>query len=283
MIISHDLNGNGYFINNEIWFKISSDNGIYFNVLLQNLSNTKISSKFTCYTDQLNSAFLNIQPIVKSLFDVPNGQDKTTSKIKITITGNDGTSINFTKDFIRGGVRTNNVNQTTTSNKSLRLFNTLPVWSGFPVNDYFLNPDYSVSVLSLADISNIDYKRVRGCNNQYIKFLNQNGGYSFWLFESFSNKENGSGIGFLVDKNNNLLDLGTDSKSGISLYSKIPQNYKQYAADLIVSPDVYIYKNSNWEKIFLKSNNIDFDNVKKVYSVNLQFDLNYRFNPSLLW
>lgn len=283
MTISHDLNGNGYFINNEIWFKISSDTAIYFNVVLQNLSNAKISSKFTCYTDQLNSSFINIQPIVKSLFDVPNGQDKTTAKINITITGNDGTTISFVKDFIRGGVRTNNVNQTISPNQSLRLYSTIPVWAGYPVNDYFLNPDYSVSVLSLADAVNIDYRRVKGCNSRYLKFLNQKGGYSFWLFESFSNKEAGLGTGYLVDSKNNLLDLGAESNSEISLYSKFPMNYKQYLYDLIVSPDVYIYKDAGWEKIFLKSNSVEFDDVKKAYSVNLQFDLNYRFNPSLLW
>lgn len=284
MIISHDLNQNGYLINNEIWFTISADNLVrYFNVVLQNLSNGKVSSTFTCYADQNNKAFVNIQSVVKGLFDVPNGIDKNYTKIRITITSNDGTSINFTKDFIRGGRRVNNVNQTATPNQTLRLASQIPVWAGYPVNDYYLNPNYSISALGLADVTGIDYRRVKGCNNQYIKFLNQNGGYSFWLFESFSNKETGTGIGTLIDSTNKLLDLGAESRSELSVYSKIPQPYKQYINDLIVSQDVYLYRNAQWEKIFVKANSVEIDNVKKAYSVNLQLDLNYRFNPSLLW
>lgn len=284
MIISHDLNQNGYLINNEIWFTISADTLVrYFNVVLQNLSNGKVSSTFTCYADQNNKAFVNIQSVVKGLFDVPNGIDKNYTKIRITITSNDGTSINFTKDFIRGGRRVNDVNQTSTPNQTLRLASQLPVWAGYPANDYYLNPNYSISILGLADITGIDYRRVKGCNNQYIKFLNQNGGYSFWLFESFANKETGTGIGTLIDSTNKLLDLGAESRSELSVYSKIPQLYKQYINDLIVSQDVYLYRNAQWEKIFVKSNSVEIDNVKKAYSVNLQLDLNYRFNPSLLW
>lgn len=284
MTISHDLNQNGYYINNEIWFTISDDNLVrYFNVVLQNLSNAKVSSTFTCYADQNNQAFVNIQSVVKGLFDVPNGIDKNYTKIRITITSNDGTSINFTKYFIRGGRRVNNVNQTATPNQTLRLASQLPVWAGYPVNDYYLNPNYSISILGLADVTGIDYRRVKGCNNQYIKFLNQNGGYSFWLFESFTDKHSGSNLGSLIDSSNKQLDLGTNNQNELTAYSKIPAIYKQYADDLIVSQDIYIYKNANWEKIFLKSNSIDLDNVKKAYSVNIQFDYKYRFNPSLLW
>lgn len=284
MTISHDLNQNGYYINNEIWFTISADSLVrYYNVVLNNLSNAKVSSTFTCYADQNNKAFVNIQSVVKGLYDVPNGIDKNYTKIRITITDNNGTSINFTKDFIRGGRRVNDVNQTAMPNQTLRLASQLPVWAGYPVNDYYLNPNYSISALGLADVTGIDYRRVKGCNNQYIKFLNQNGGYSFWLFESFVNKETGTGIGTLIDSTNKLLDLGAESRSELSVYSKIPQPYKQYINDLIVSQDVYLYRNAQWEKIFVKSNSVEIDNVKKAYSVNLQLDLNYRFNPSLLW
>lgn len=283
-MITHDLNQNGYLINNEIWFTISSNTLVrYYNVVLQNLSNSKVSSTFTCYADQNNKAFVNIQSIVKGLFDVPNGIDKNYTKIRITITANNSDSINFTKDFIRGGRRVNDVNKTATPNQTLRLASTLPVWAGYPVNDYYLNPNYSISILGLADVSGIDYRRVKGCNNKYLKFLNQNGGYSFWLFESFVDKHSGTNLGSLIDSSNKQLDLGTYNQNELSAYSKIPAIYKQYADDLIVSQDIYIYKNANWEKIFLKSNSIDFDNVKKAYSVNIQFDYKYRLNTSLLW
>lgn len=284
MIISHDLNGNGYLINNEIWFNVNADEDVvYFRFVFTNLGNAKISTGFVSYTDLSNKVFVNIQSIVKSLFDVPNGGVNGSTKIQISITANTGDNLTFTKDFVRGGNRVNDTNQTISPNQTLRLYSTLPVWSGFPVYDYFLSSGYVIQEQTLAEVSNIDYRRIKGCNNIYLKYLNQKGGYSYWLFESYSEKENNTPLGSLTSSNNNLLDLGNDSKSDLQVYSKIPKEYKQYAFDLIVSPDVYAYQNGAWKKIFMKSNNIERDNLKRVYSVNLNIDLNYRYNPSLLW
>jgi len=285
MIISHTLNNNGYFINNEIWFEITADLPVtYFRLVFMNLSNSKISTQFISYTNPDNKVFINIQSIVKSLFDVPNGSTNNAGKIQISITTNEGTNLTFTKDFIRGGKRVNDTNQTISPNQTLRLSANLPVWSGFPISDYFLSSLYLIQEQLLADVTNIDYKRIKGCNNIYLKFLNQKGGYSYWLFESYSEKETSSNLGYLVNsKTNNLLDLGNQSKSDLQIYSKIPKEYRDYAKDIIISPDIYAYQNGGWKKIFSKGNSVDFDNIKKVYVTNLNIDLNYRFNPSLLW
>lgn len=285
MIISHNLNNNGYFINNEIWFEITADLPVsYFRLVLMNLSNAKISTQFISYTDQANKVFVNIQSIAKSLFDVPNGTTNNASKIQISITTNTGENLTFTKDFVRGGKRVNDTNQTISPNQTLRLSNNLPVWSGFPISDYFLSSSYLIEEKLLADVTNIDYRRIKGCNNIYLKFLNQKGGYSYWLFESYAEKETNTNLGYLVNsKTNNLLDLGNESKSDLQIYSKIPKEYRDYARDIIVSPDIYAYQNGGWKKIFSKGNSVEFDNIKKVYVTNLNIDLNYRYNPSLLW
>jgi len=286
MIISHDLNSNGYFINNEIWMTITADVPIvWFRLYFKNLSNNKITPYFFVYTDLQNKVFINIQPIVKALFDVPNGSTNNSTKIEIHAITNIASpnSLNITKDFVRGGNRTNDTNQTISPNQSLRLYQTLPVWSGFPAYDYFLSPTYVIEQQNLIDVIDIDYRRIKGCNNIYLKFLNQKGGYSYWLFESFTEKEAGTPLGYTVGVDNNLLDLGNLSSSDLKVYSKIPREYKQYAFDLIVSPDIFAYQNGAWKKIFLKSNSIERDNIKRVYSVSLNLDLNYRFNPSLLW
>lgn len=283
MIISHDLNGNGYFINNEIWFNINADEDVvYFKMILTNLSNSKISTQFISYAIN-NNVFVNIQSAVKSLFDVPNGETNNSTKINISITANTGDNISFQKDFVRGGKRVNDTNQTISPNQTLRLAEKLPVWSGFPVYDYFLSSSYVIQKQNLVDVTNIDYKRIKGCNNIYIKFLNQKGGYSYWLFESFTEKEQNQNLGYVVSASNALIDLGNDSKSDLQFYSKIPKEYKDYARDVIVSPDIYAYQNGGWKKIFSNNNSIEWDNIKKVYSVNINISLNYRFNPSLLW
>jgi len=284
MIISHDLNGNGYLINNEIWINISADAPvIYFKLILTNLSNAKVSTQFVSYADDNNSVSVNLQSVIKSLFDVPNGLGNNSARIQISITSDDGTALTLTKSFIRGGNRTNDTNQTISPNQSLRLSPNLPVWSGYPASDFFMNPDYTITEKSLAQITDIDYRRIKGNNNIYLKFLNQKGGYSYWLFESYSEKETNTPLGYLVNASNNLLDLGNESKSDLQVYSKIPKEYRNFAKDFIATSDVYAYQNAKWKKIFLKSNNIEFDNIKKVYTVNFNIDLNYRFNPSLLW
>lgn len=284
MIISHDLNSNGYLINNEIWFNITADLPVvYFRLVFTNLSNSKISTPFISYVDVNNKAFINIQSVVKSLMNAPDGETNNSTKINISITANTGDNISFQKDFVRGGKRVNDTNQTISPNQTLRLSENLPVWSGFPVYDYFLSPGYVIQKQNLAEVTNIDYKRIKGCNNIYIKFLNQKGGYSYWLFESYSEKEQSDNLGYVVNSLNSMVDLGNESNSSLQIYSKIPKEYKDYARDLIVSPDIYAYQNGLWKKIFSNNNTIEWDNIKKVYSVNLNISLNYRFNPSLLW
>lgn len=284
MIISHNLNGNGYLTNNEIWIDISSDmTVVYYKLFLTNMQNGKVSSQFVSYADPLNSASVNIQSIVKSLLDVPNGETNNSTKIQISITANDGTNIFFTKDFVRGGKRVNDTNQTISPNQTLRLTEKLPTWSGFPIFDYFLDSDYLIQKKNLAEVSNVDYKKIKGCNNIYIKFLNQKGGYSYWLFESFSEKESNRNLGYVVSQNRSMVDLGNESKSELNIYSKIPKEYKDYARDVIISPDIYAYQNGGWKKVFSANNSIEWDSVKKVYSVNLNISLNYRFNPTLIW
>lgn len=284
MIISNDLNLNGYYINNEIWFNITEDVPVtYFKIYLQNLSNGKQSTTFISYVDQNNSSRVNLQSIVKSLFDIPNGTDNNSRLFKINIESSLGTSTNFNKSFIRGGIRTNDINQNTSPNKRLRLSNNIPIWLGFPITESFLNPDYSVNTTPLGNITEVDYKKAKGCNNIYFKFLNQLGGYSYWMFESYAEKETGTNLGSIISGGNSLVDLGNISNSDLQVFSKIPKEYKNYAKDFIVSPDVYVWQNSEWKKVFTKNNSIEVDNIKKVYTVTFNLDLKYRYNPSLLW
>lgn len=285
MIISHNLNSNGYLSNNEIWFEITSTLPVvYFTLSFKSLYNYKITTKFVSYTDLSNKVYVNIQSIVKSLFDPPENDYLNNHKIEITITANTGDFIKFIKDFIRGGKRVNTTNQTLSPNQLIRISEKLPVWEGFPIFDFFLDSNYVIQKKALFEVTNIDYRRAKGCNNIYLKFLNQNGGYSYWLFESYAEKESASNLGYLINsRTNNLIDLGNTSKSNLQVYSKIPKEYRNYAKDIIVSPDVQAYQNGDWKKVFMNSNSVEFDNIKKVYITNLNIDLNYRFNPSLLW
>lgn len=284
MIISHNLTGNGFLINNEIWIKITADLPTsYFRLIFRNLGNNKTSTPFVSYTDSSNSVFVNIQSVAKSLMNAPDGEANGSTKIQISITSSDSTNLTFTKDFIRGGKRVNDTNQTIQSNQTLRISEKLPVWSGFPVYDYFLSYSFVIQKQDLSEVSNIDYRRIKGCNNIYLKFLNQKAGYSYWVFESYTAKETGQNLGYVTGSANNIIDLGNENKSTLEAYSKIPREYRDYALDFVCSPDVYAYQNGTWKKVFTINNSVEWDNIKKVYSVNFQIGLYHRFNPSLLW
>lgn len=282
-MLSHNLNSNGYLINNEIWISIDSDIQVeYFTLFVQNATDGINTNTFTFYPDNNNNSRVNLQSIMKSIMQ------GNYAKCTINITSydtfdNNANSLTLTKDFIRGGNRTNDINQTISPNQRLRISDNIPIWKGYDVTESFLNADFTIAELQQVDIADIDYRRSKGCNNVYLKFMNQKGGWSYWMFESHNETEKASGYGSTIDNDNELLDLGSVSDSKLEVYSKIPKKYKQYANDVVVSHDVRIYDNGKWFKIFPKNNSIEIDNVKKAYAVTFRFDLKYRFNPSLIW
>lgn len=290
MAVLHDLHSNGYLVNNEIWMRLTSTTTIkYFTVTVKNFF-LQSSGKFIFYPDKNKQANFNLQPLVKSLIPQPVGElsnsDLQFMPMQIIVgTDTELTSFFLDKYFIRGGNRTAKVNQTQSPNTNLRISERLPVWTGYPTEDQYTE-NYIVKFRSVSSAEKVDYRRIRSGNNCYIKFLNQKGGYSFWLFESFAEKESANPLGFNAPTQGGLLlNLGSDVKHELKIYSKIPAEYVNYVKDLVVTPAVYVYDKATamYKTAFMKSNNIEFDDVKKVYSVTLTLDLYYRFNPSLLW
>lgn len=290
MAISHNLNSNGYLVNNEIWMRLQSDIAVkYFTVYVYYFFGS--STKFILYPNSSSTKVVfNLQPIIKSLMIPPDGQtgfDGSINFMQMNVqigTDSEFSALDINKYFIRGGNRTNDTNQTQSPNINLRISNRLPVWSGYPAIDEYTE-NYEVKTRNVSLAENVDYRRVKGCNNTYVKFLNQKGGYSYWLFESFSERESATNLGFNSYPESGFVDFGSETKYDFRLYSKIPAEYVNYAKDIIVSCGIYIYDEgtASWKTAFMKSNSIEYDNIKKVYAVALSLDLHYRFNPSLLW
>lgn len=276
------LDANGYLINNEIWTSLTSEQEIgYFNLSFENLSNGKSSNTFTVYTFD-NVGRVNIAPIVKSMFDYPDVRNYNQFRITITSSNNDVLVLH--KTFIRGGERTNNTNINLTAGTILRPSVKLPIWDGYPTDEYYLNESFEIAVRPLNDVSVLikDFKRVKGCNNLYLRFLNQMGGYSNWLFESYGETESGSSIGGFI-RDNKVDDFGVDAESNLSVYSKVSKEYIGLMQDLIVSHEIYAFMDSEWVRITAGKNSIEEDTAKRAFTVRIKFDMNYRFNPSLLW
>lgn len=280
MTISHNLDSNGYLLNNETWMTVWADQPVtYFRLRVSSPTEGGVTLNLYANKGEVN---FNLQPIVKGLM----AGNFTQIRININPDNKLDFGVEIVKMFIRGGRRVTDTwfNQTIAPTDSLRISEKLPVWNGYDYKDYSLNSKYFINEVSKSKIKNIDYRRNKGCNNIYVTFLNQNGGYSSWLFESHTRKESASSLGTVLI-NPESLDLGQDLKAELQVFSKMPQEYKSYVLDLIVSPDVSIYNAATGqnEKVFLKSNSFDFDNIKKVYNVSVNFEIKYRFNPSRLW
>lgn len=297
------LSSDRYLINNEINAEITSDiTPIYYKTIITNLSNQQVSTGLISYPDFNSSVRLSLQSVIKSLFDYPSDTDNyiivdqivpNSNKFKIQIyynppdeEGNTTSEVlgyETTKTFIRGGKRTTLTNQTI-SNGIIRITDKLPVWAGYDTADYYLDTQNLIRKIILAQVpaEQIDYRRTKGCNETYVKFLNQNGGYSNWLFESHTNNEGNTNQGGFI-RDNKVDDLGNEADFKLNVWAKVPKDYKQIILDLIISPEIYAMIDGVMVRVRSGRNSMIYDNIKRSYSVNINFEVDNRFNPSLLW
>lgn len=277
-----DINSNGYLINNEIWMGIVAPDPVeYFQVTFRNTNNGKVSRPFTLYPIE-GQAGVDIAPVIKSMFDYP--EVRNYNEFIIDVEASNGVTASISRGFLRGGNRTNDTNQNLSAGDILRPTIKLPYWTGYPTSEYYLDSGLRIRERVFDEINDIDkdFRRVKGCNNLYFKFLNQMGGYSNWLFESYSEPESNTNLGAFV-RNRVLSDLGNEVDNVLNVYSKVPEQYIDLIKDLIVSPEIYIYRDGDWVRIYSGRNTIDRDPVKRAYAVKLKFNFEYRYNPSLLW
>ena len=117
---------------------------------------------------------------------------------------------------------------------------------------------------------------------QAFFYLLQSGGYSTWLFESHTDNESNNNLGGFV-RNNKADDLGNEADNKLTLNAKIPKQFRELASDLIVSPEIYALRDGIFVRCRSVRNSIAYDNIKRSYNVTINLELDYRFNPSLLW
>lgn len=297
------LESDRYLINNEINIDIlANQQTSYFKTILTNLSNQQISTALITYVGNSNIAQLSLQSIIKSLFNYPADADgyiisdqivPNANKYKIQIyynpadiNGNPTVEIlgfETVKTFIRGGKRTTFTNQTINAG-IITPTTKLPVWIGYETAEYYIDNQNLILKRLLADVSiaNIEERRTKGCNEVYVKFLNQNGGYSNWLFESHSNIENNNNQGGFI-RNNLVDDLGNETDFKLQLESKVPKAFKQLILDLIISPEIYALIEGLYIRVRSGRNSMEYDNIKRSYATKINLEVDNRFNPSLLW
>jgi len=305
------MSGNGFLINNDIWLGSPSfldseniDKTTKFKFYFNNLTNQKQSKEIIVYPYLGSGVKVNLSPVLKSLFEYPKAENNYTEltpfnisnivnffEIKIQrffIPENSNVEIydenTITKAFIRGGSRSNDSNLTLPIGTTLRPTQYLPIWNGYPVAEYKLATGYNIEKNNNLDsVMFQERMKVYGCSPTYLKFLNQKGGYSYWLFESTTNDEQGQGNEF-ANQLGEVVDFGKEYSNDIAIYSKVESKYLPLILDLIVSPEVLLYKGSNeWERVILSQNKVSENSFKRAYDVKLKLEKVVNFNSSLLW
>lgn len=310
------MNSTNYLINNDIIIRLGYDalRGGYFRLQLENQTTGKSTNFITAQQGADGSALINLSPIIKGIFSYPtmkinalfssfnfhNGCD--TIKINISyINGAGQVNYTVTKRFIRGGKRTDRTNLTVPLGY-LMPTPKLPVWTGRELTISQLTPN-GIQITSLADFpeANKVYMQTKGCDSTYVKFINQNGGYSYWLFENITDSESNGALGSYVrigggisdgassvsriSTKTGYQDLGNTSDVTLSLSSKVPAEFLPYMNDLVISPDIYFYdtKLNMWHHATSARNTVPRESNRKAYQVKINLNVDNRFNPSLLW
>lgn len=301
------LTGNGFKINNDIFLKIPSNtNGTTSKVViaLKNLSTHKTTGNLEGYAIDGSDVTFNLCTMLKSIMPKPLTDFDYSTLLPFAINNNymmveiflrryyypTGSNILaydeviMNKAFIRSGERTNKSNLTIPINSKLRASEQLPIWAGYPTAEYQLNPDFEIIKLNnLSTLTNKEYRHFSGCENFYIKFLNQWGGYSYWLFTSFKGSNDSKNLGY-SNTFGSVSDFGNDEDISNEVTGKIPLKYMGLMKDLIVSPEIYLYTGSNtWERIVQLGNKVPDISGKRVYEVSFKFEKATNFNPSVLW
>lgn len=306
-IIVGGFNSDGYFINSPVFIDISfvPQGGQVLSYFTLKITNSQQNSgDIKIYPRPgSNSVRLNLSPVLKSMFKTPKHNTNYSNVViensakevfNFLFTANFKVSdIDFSevltvqnRTFYRGGLNNNNFyNHTAAIGRILRKTEILPFWNGYPTAEYTIDENRNIVKNPLMqEVSNKEFRLIHGCNNQYLKFLNSLGGYSYWLFEGSTESKSTSNLGY-SNTFNNAVNFGNEVTRNLQLYSKVPSRFYPLIQDLVESPEVYIYNFSDmdWYPIINKNNTADKNNAKKSYEVKLNFDVVSNYNPSLLW
>jgi hypothetical protein len=145
------------------------------------------------------------------------------------------------------------------------------------------------------DNSFIHLEKEQGCSGVYLKWLNDIGGYSYWLFNNNASRRGYKEKGYLNNDFNNLEDttsqqisLGLDSKDTLAVYDRnLNENQKNLIATILDSPKVYLFTGTpfaqnnfnDWMEIKNKTRRYDLKQIKRdLFNISLSFELPNNYN-----
>ena len=173
-------------------------------------------------------------------------------------------------------------------NSSTTIENALPLVIGF--NDLTVSTEITPAYLLL--------EKEDGCDGVYLKWINDKGGYSYWLFKSNQSQRNFKNLGYLQNDNNNLEDtispevsLGYRSNDSFTVYENLlREEQKNLIVSMLDSPKVYMFTGTpfsqnnfnDWLEVKLKQSKFPITQVKRnLYNIKIAFSLPNNSNITL--
>ena len=297
-------NSSPYLINNPIKVEVSSDvNYNWLDIDIYRQPSFVPIYSIKLYPNSQYDITFDLSVIIKSLFKKISTDDNYTSttstannidRFRITfrpITNQSGpvpTELNV--NFIRAGInslQTNNTHSSSLDIDGYKLF-----WK----DNNFVLPSASYSFNSLnfkvektpinENTPGAIQMPIKSCNYTYVKFLNNLGGFSYWLFENTVTTVKSSSFGSSIYYND-VTDYGVEVANDLVLTTKVDKQYLPILKSLVYSPMILIYKGrlviNNFERVVLQNNSITDDPNSNASFVTLKLIKLNNFNPSAIW
>lgn len=202
-------------------------------------------------------------------------------------------------DFCIFSLNFKNFKITNTSNNFELLFQENDIVTRLQISDGLFSGDLIVSEitnLEIEDFSNSNLeilqikKIITNCNDgHYIKWINQFGGWNYWLFKKGRINLQTKGIGELNNDFNNIEDtlsktenIGVTAREMIYVFEDCNENDMLLFKDLLLSPKIYLFTGKpntkttyrDWIEITIKEKTNKIQDVKQNFvKVELEIEL----------
>ncbi|MGE8528505.1 hypothetical protein [Chryseobacterium rhizosphaerae] len=292
------LENNYYLTQNDIWITVNGFTEVVSKVILdfKNLITNQELNGFECSSSPDNDCSFNICFPIRALMPEPNHtinnnlqnfQVKITAKFKNTATPDE--VVTLSKYFIRGGKDKAAVNEWYMSDGDYLAENYWIIGGNSWVA--FTQP-VRISAGTLIEDSNYPLKAIqeerKSCEGVLIKYLNSLGGYQYFYFDRYENKEKtkaGKSVQRIASRlrKDNFQNIGYTETKTITLYSLTEKKLQVNFKELVKSPHIFLYDekgtdvDSQWHLVKLDDNTSSWNNYDNVFENKADFTLpNYR-------
>lgn len=292
------LENNYYLTQNDIWVTIAGFTNVVGKVVIdvKNLITNKELKGFECSAGPDNACLFNVCFPIRALMPEPNHitnnnlqqfQIKITAKFQNTSIADEVQTI--VKYFIRGGRDKSGSNEWYLNDGGFLVVGKWITGGGswlalskpqrISNNEIVGDPSYNDGIV---------VNERKGCQGLLIKYLNSLGGYQYFYFDRYEDKEKTKASKSVQRiatrlRQDNFQNTGYDAEKSRTLYAYSGKDIQDNFRDLVKSQHIMLYDDagddnvSKWHLIQLDDNSSDWNNYENYFENKIEFKLpNYR-------